>query len=228
MTNVFEVHIRQTHNLAFMLLLIIWHTVGNLSHFCPGLGVFELEHSVRGACGIPDIDGDSIIMTGGFEHSFVTRSFPPWSLTFRNLYLGMIVDSKSRYNINGFVEELPQLPEVRQSHACAALPTTRVSQEDNSCCTLFLNRHLLLLEAKIQRATNLLWWFYPLEQVPGHSLPLCPGLWRLLQLLLLEEDSVWLVVVMELPTNLRWPCFLFIRQKQKINCNYQLSILKKL
>ena len=155
-------------------------------------------------------------MTGGFEHSFVTRSFP-------NLYLGMIIDSKSRYNINGFVEELPQLPEVRQSHACAALRTTRVSQEDNNCCTLFLNRHLLLLEAKIQRATNLLWWFYPLEQVPGHSLPLCPGLWRLLQLLLLEEDSVWLVVVMELPTNLRWPCFLFMRQKQKKTpiINYQ-------
>ena len=139
----------------------------------------------------------------------------------------MIINSKSRYNINGFVEELPQLPDVRQSHACAALPTNRVSQKDNSCCTLFLNRHLLLLEAKIQRATNLLWWFYPLEQVPGLSLPLCPGLWHLLQLLLLEEDSAWLVVVMELPTNLRWSCVLLIRQKQKENFYYLLSILKK-
>ena len=29
-------------------------------------------HSGDGACGIPD--GDSIVMTGGFVHSFVTRS----------------------------------------------------------------------------------------------------------------------------------------------------------
>ena len=28
-----------------------------------------------------------------------------------------------RYNVNGFVEELPQLPESRYRHACAALPT---------------------------------------------------------------------------------------------------------
>ena len=32
----------------------------------------------------------------------------------------------SRYNVNGFVEELPQLPENRYYHACAAFPTTGV------------------------------------------------------------------------------------------------------
>ena len=31
-----------------------------------------------------------------------------------------------RYNVNGFVEELPQLPEDRFRHACAALPDTGV------------------------------------------------------------------------------------------------------
>ena len=31
-----------------------------------------------------------------------------------------------RYNVNGFVEELPQLPENRYGHACAALPSTGV------------------------------------------------------------------------------------------------------
>ena len=31
-----------------------------------------------------------------------------------------------RYNINGFVEELPQLPENRYSHSCAALPSNGV------------------------------------------------------------------------------------------------------
>ena len=30
---------------------------------------------------------------------------------------------KYRYNISGFVEELPQLPENKGGHACAALPT---------------------------------------------------------------------------------------------------------
>ena len=32
-----------------------------------------------------------------------------------------------RYNISGFVEELPRLPENRYQHACAALPSTGVS-----------------------------------------------------------------------------------------------------
>ena len=31
-----------------------------------------------------------------------------------------------RYDINGFVEELPQLPENRIAHSCAALPATGV------------------------------------------------------------------------------------------------------
>ena len=32
----------------------------------------------------------------------------------------------NRYNVSGFVEELPQLPEERYKHACAALPPTGV------------------------------------------------------------------------------------------------------
>ena len=32
----------------------------------------------------------------------------------------------TRYNVTGFVEELPQLPENRWSHACSALPATGV------------------------------------------------------------------------------------------------------
>ena len=38
----------------------------------PGGETFELRHGGAGACGIPD--GESIVMTGGFGHSFVTRS----------------------------------------------------------------------------------------------------------------------------------------------------------
>ena len=32
----------------------------------------------------------------------------------------------TRYNVTGFVEELPQLPENRYGHACSALPATGV------------------------------------------------------------------------------------------------------
>ena len=34
-----------------------------------------------------------------------------------------ITAKNCRYNISGFVEELPQLPENRYGHACGALPT---------------------------------------------------------------------------------------------------------
>jgi len=67
----------------------------------PGGGTFALHHSGEGACGIPD--EDTIVMTGGWPpHDYVTR-----------------------YNVNGFVEELPQLPGNRLDHACAALPSTK-------------------------------------------------------------------------------------------------------
>ena len=44
----------------------------------------------------------------------------------------MSITAKScRYDVNGFVEELPQLPENREGHACAALPITKVRQKQN-------------------------------------------------------------------------------------------------
>ena len=44
----------------------------------------------------------------------------------------MSITAKScRYDVNGFVEELPQLPEDRNRHACAALPITKVRQKQN-------------------------------------------------------------------------------------------------
>ena len=45
----------------------------------------------------------------------------------------MSIKAKScRYDVNGFVEELPQLPENRYTHACAALPITGVRPKQNS------------------------------------------------------------------------------------------------
>jgi len=67
----------------------------------PDGGGFGLSHSASWACGIPDA-GDTIVLTGG-AHKYVTR-----------------------YDVNGFVEELPQLPEIRDGHACSALPATGV------------------------------------------------------------------------------------------------------
>ena len=47
-----------------------------------------------------------------------------------------------RYNVRGFVEELPPLPDARIEHVCGALPTgVRPAQ-----IILFHNRHSLLLE----------------------------------------------------------------------------------
>jgi len=66
----------------------------------PGGGGFDLSHSGDQACGIPEA-GDTFVLTGGVNHNYVTR-----------------------YNVNGFVEELPQLPENRLGHACGALPAT--------------------------------------------------------------------------------------------------------
>ena len=39
--------------------------------FLPDGGTFALEHSGESACGIPD--KDTIVMTGGWEHNYVTR-----------------------------------------------------------------------------------------------------------------------------------------------------------
>jgi len=66
----------------------------------PDKGFFALRHSGYRACGIPD--EDTIVMIGGRSNDHVTR-----------------------YNVNGFVEELPQLPRDRMQHACAALPSTK-------------------------------------------------------------------------------------------------------
>jgi len=69
----------------------------------PGKTSFELRHSGWQTCGISL--GETIVLTGGGNeghgHNYVTR-----------------------YNLNGFVEELVRLPESRYGHACAALPST--------------------------------------------------------------------------------------------------------
>jgi len=86
-----------------IVLLGGWDNAARLTaEIVPGGGTFELRHNGYKACGIPD--EDTIVMTGGSYpfHDYVTR-----------------------YNVSGFVEELPQLPGNRYNHACAALPSTK-------------------------------------------------------------------------------------------------------
>jgi len=85
-----------------IVLLGGWGAAELTAEIVPGGGTFDLRHSGEYACGIPD--EDTIVMIGGYDpaHNYVTR-----------------------YNVNGFVEELPQLPENRFDHACAALPSTK-------------------------------------------------------------------------------------------------------
>jgi len=83
-----------------IVLLGGWGASHLTAEIVPGGGTFALRHSGLHACGIPD--EDTIVMTGGGNHYYVTR-----------------------YNVNGFVEELPHLPENRYLHVCAALPSTK-------------------------------------------------------------------------------------------------------
>ena len=93
---------------------------------------FELKHVGGFACGIPDMD--TIVLTGGRIHQYVTR----WDCE-ENIYNFMyqimqdvtnlcvfISSPVFRYNVTGFVEELPRLPKPSIGHACAAFPDTGV------------------------------------------------------------------------------------------------------
>ena len=60
----------------------------------------------------------------------------------------------SRYNTDGFVEELPQLPEIRIGHACFALPNNGVRTDLTKTNPPFtLPRHSLLPEGTTGRTT---------------------------------------------------------------------------
>ena len=63
-------------------------------------GRFELEHAGYGACGISD--GDTIVMTGGFGHNYVTR----WVHQFSN---AVLVSNMEKNNL-GVPSEYLQVP----------------------------------------------------------------------------------------------------------------------
>ena len=56
----------------------------------------------RLACGIPDDTTDSIVITGGRTRGHYNN---PWNLV-------------SRYDRNGFVEDLPRMNRNRMGHGC--------------------------------------------------------------------------------------------------------------
>ena len=98
--------------------------------FVAGGGTFELRHSGNRACGIPE--EDTIVITGGIYNNYVTRwvgfEKPDRTYNLANMrgYHHHHCTCCCRYNVDGFVKELPQLPENRYGHACAALPSTKV------------------------------------------------------------------------------------------------------
>ena len=87
---------------------------------------FELAHkSSRYGCAITDLVSDSVVMTGGgVGESFVTR-----------------------YDREGFVEELPQMLVARQDHGCGSFLRSDGTQVSNqgSCPTLSVYAGLLFL-----------------------------------------------------------------------------------
>ena len=125
----------------------------------PGGATFSLRHSGESACGIPD--GETLILTGGDGHTFVTRWEHRNSFSYGhedanndnpNTFEKQMCETAQkyapdfdpfpsvpctskdcRYDVNGVVEELPQLPESIWAHACAALPTTGVRPDQHTC-----------------------------------------------------------------------------------------------
>ena len=76
---------------------------------------FLLVHPSSSSCAISD--GDTFTVTGGWWGNWVTRWL--WSM---NIGCPVGFTSKvCRYNILGFIEELPSLPAKRFGHACGLL-----------------------------------------------------------------------------------------------------------
>jgi len=88
-----------------LLLMGGWYsdTTTELLSLEGGQGVpsFEMEYRTKYACAIPDLDGHSVVLAGGGFHED---------------------DSKrvSRYNLHGFVEDMPQLTVGRMDLGCGS------------------------------------------------------------------------------------------------------------
>eukprot|EP00091_Calanus_sinicus_P017868 TRINITY_DN3888_c0_g1_i2.p1 TRINITY_DN3888_c0_g1~~TRINITY_DN3888_c0_g1_i2.p1 ORF type:complete len:316 (-),score=66.45 TRINITY_DN3888_c0_g1_i2:89-1036(-) len=63
-----------------------------------GVESFAMKYDTRNACSMPDLKSDSIIVTGGYQTK----------------------QQVSRYDINGFVEDLPDLIVRRAYHSCGS------------------------------------------------------------------------------------------------------------
>lgn len=63
-----------------------------------GVESFAMQYDTRNACSMPDLTSDSVIVTGGYKN----------------------LQTVSRYDINGFVEDLPSLVERRAYHSCGS------------------------------------------------------------------------------------------------------------
>ena len=113
--------------LMFSRHTILWYP--NLIY--TGNYKFDLAHSGYLSCGIPD--GETYVLTGGGEHNFVTRSQNGVeSSTSCEVFGGFSWMSVCRYNVKGFVEELPTLPKARKAHACTSLPN-QVTKRFHRC-----------------------------------------------------------------------------------------------
>ena len=96
---------------------------------------FSLLHHSSSSCVIAD--GETFTVTGGWWGNWVTRSL--WSMNNKlHIACPLGVTSKvCRYNISGFVEELPALPAKRFGHACevvAKVILKRILREYDLCC----------------------------------------------------------------------------------------------
>ena len=119
-----------------------------------------------------------------------------------------------RYNVNGFVEELPKLPEKRSEHTCAVLPATGVRPTQSGSPTPLLvssqeGRGIWLVGRQTQltfKHRHLLWpvgfprcWHCSLVQQHGFALPPSHEPWTMSVHRLWEAGLGWLGEMMEAP-----------------------------
>ena len=107
----------------------------------------------------------------------------------------------TRYNVNGFVEELPQLPDVLWGHACSALPPNGVRPVQP---IFHICRHLLWPEESTMDPSTYWRWYFSLGQRLGSPSPPSLTHWDVLKHRLLGAGSGWMGVSMVVSTKLRW------------------------
>ena len=152
-----------------------------------GGGAFELRHSGDRSCGIPD--EDTIVMTGGFGHQYVTRWVGWWTQFKRQTRTYHTIMAQHHWNI--YVKTSSTLLQVQSKwFRWGTSSAARNQVEPRLRCSPFHQgeisylqcwhfcRHLSLLGASMDPASCLLWSPSYREHQLGLPIPPFQDLWE--------------------------------------------------